>query len=124
MKCFDHAEKDSRDAGDNFEKLGGALEGITYPQYNDHGNARYPQYSAAVTFMYVFHGILALKSLVTVEGAFRDLDLQSSSGVESPGQVIAVVIASLTAIRAGWLHCILFARQPTTRDRGYHNLFS
>lgn len=120
MTPFDRAQKDSRDTGDDFKKLGGTLIGITYPQYTAHGNARYGEYPATVTFMYAFYGVLSLTSLSIVEGVFRNLDLEASSGVNSPGQVIAIVIAGVSVVRACWLLFDLLTRQANTKDRGFH----
>jgi hypothetical protein len=105
---FDRAEKDTRDTGDVRKKLGGTLLNITYPHFTKRGSARYGEYPATVTFTYAFYGVLALTSLVTAETTIRDHQLHPSSGIDSTGQVFALVIAAVTILRAGWLFVFMF----------------
>lgn len=112
---FDRAEKDGRDAVDNLQKLGGTLRNITYPHFSKHGIARYGEFPATVTFMYAFYGLLALTSLVDADITIRDLDLPPSSGIDSTGQVIALVVAVVTGLRALWLFGFLFTHDDSKR---------
>jgi len=61
--------------------------------------------------MYAFYGLLALTSLVSAEMAIHNHHLLPSSGIDSTGQVIALVIASATVLRAAWLFVFLFMHE-------------
>lgn len=117
---FDSAEKQSRDHDDAEERLGGVLDGTTYPHFNYRGGAHYGEYPATVTFMYAVYGVIALTSLIAAESVFGNVGLTPSSGVDSPGQVIALVIAGFSAVRAGYLFWHLFRRQVGTATPGFH----
>lgn len=115
MVPFDRAQKDSRDTGDKLKMLGGTLIDITFPHFTHRGSARYGEYPATVTFMYSFYGLLALTSLVTAWSNISDLNLAPSSDIVSTGQIIALVIAGATILRALWLFIFLFWHERSER---------
>ncbi|KIW97468.1 uncharacterized protein Z519_01052 [Cladophialophora bantiana CBS 173.52] len=98
---FNRPEKDGCDTDDGRKKLGRPIYKIASPQFNNHGATRYSEYLATVTFMCAFYGVLALTSLVTAETTIRDLLLQHSFGIDSSGQVIALVTAAVAVLGAG-----------------------
>lgn len=111
MKAFDEAEKDGRNTDDEQRKLGGTLIKTTHPRSTGHGSARFGEYPATVTFMYAFYGLLSITSLATAEITLHDLNLSPTSGVNSIGQVIALVIAAATVLRALFLFGCLFSNE-------------
>jgi hypothetical protein len=111
---FDLAEKEGREIAGEGEELGGTLEYITYPFFGKHGPARYGEHPATVLFMYIFYTLLALTSLVVAETTMRDLHLRPTSTTDSTGQVIALVIAVATIVRALWLFFYPFKNSKAT----------
>lgn len=91
---------------------------ITFPHFNEDGNVPYADYPATVSFMYAFDGVLSLTSLVASETMLRDLDVRPSSGVDSVGQVIPLVVASATVSRACYLLKKLF-KDGSDEDTGF-----
>lgn len=117
-ETFHQAEPKGRGDGDDEQEKGGLLVGITYPYIADgqsgpggpgrYDVARYGEYPATVSFMYGWYGMYALTSLAAAEVAMRDLNLQPTSAIDSVGQIIALVIAGATTLRAVWLFGKLF----------------
>ncbi|KAK4034655.1 hypothetical protein C8A01DRAFT_48993 [Parachaetomium inaequale] len=99
------------------EEDGGFLDNITYPHFSAQGPARYGTYPATVSLMYALYGLLAFTSLLAAEMAIRDLGLHPSSAVDSVGQIIALVIAGATALRAAWLFGNLFVHEIKGKKR-------
>ncbi|KAH6641865.1 hypothetical protein F5144DRAFT_149880 [Chaetomium tenue] len=120
-ETFHEAEPKGRGDSDDEQEKGGLLVGITYPYIADgqsgrggsggYDLARYGEYPATVSFMYGWYGVYALTSLAAAEVAMRDLNLQPTSAIDSVGQIIALVIAGATTLRAVWLFGKLFADQ-------------
>jgi hypothetical protein len=117
-ETFHEAEPKGKEDDDDEQEKGGLLVGITYPYIADgqsgagpgsYGVARYGEYPATVSFMYGWYGMYALTSLAAAEVAMRDLNLQPTSAIDSVGQIIALVIAGATTLRAVWLFGKLFA---------------
>ena len=122
MWSFDQADKDRRHAPEKFWPLAGRLGRITCPQYDDLGTAHLSEYPATVSLMGVIYGIIALTSLATVLTTKSDLDIDASSPVDSVGQVIALVVAIATLLRAVWLFIFLFVHEDPT-GRGFRSPF-
>ncbi|KAH8895667.1 hypothetical protein GQ53DRAFT_819653 [Thozetella sp. PMI_491] len=72
---------------------------------------RYHDYPATITLVYIVHSVFALASMTAVETAMRELELHPSSQVFSVGQIIAIVVAGATIIRAIYLFWGLFFSQ-------------
>ncbi|KAK4444598.1 hypothetical protein QBC34DRAFT_308596 [Podospora aff. communis PSN243] len=130
-QTFHEAEPKCGDEGTEEQKMGGALVGITYPYIKSSGGgltadskdgqvARFGEYPATITFMYGIYGVYAIASLGAIEGSMRDLGLRPTSGVDSIGQIIALVIAGATTLRAGWLFGKLFTDEwRSSRELGF-----
>ncbi|KAK0741427.1 hypothetical protein B0T18DRAFT_420132 [Schizothecium vesticola] len=65
-------------------------------------------YPSTVTVMYCSYGVFALASMVAAELSMRDNDLRPSSGIFSVGQIIGIVVAGATSVRAAWLFLRMF----------------
>jgi hypothetical protein len=102
-KSFDKAGKDSRDTSDRWKKLRGPMPKITQPHFTRLGEALYAHYSATTTLFSAFSSIMAITSLCAAETTIHDHSLRPTSGVDSIGQIIALVIASQTVLRALWV---------------------
>ncbi|KAJ4328853.1 hypothetical protein N0V84_000640 [Fusarium piperis] len=112
---FHEAEPKCGDEGTEIQQKGGVLVHITYPNGTAEGlPASYSEYPATTSFMYALHGVLALTSMSAAQMAIRDSGLQPSSAINSVGQIIALVVAAATALRAGWLFLMLFIRDWTS----------
>ncbi|KAK4225164.1 hypothetical protein QBC38DRAFT_483625 [Podospora fimiseda] len=126
-RTFDEAEKIARgkkltnkESGGN-EKENGCLCGITYPDpIYPPGNEiliKYCDYPATATLMYVLHGVTAVTSMAVSESIIRDYSLRANSQVYSVGQVIALVVAGSTVLRALWLFLRMFRDGSKTWKR-------
>ncbi|RSL99230.1 hypothetical protein CEP52_009846 [Fusarium oligoseptatum] len=112
---FHEAEPKCGDEGTEIQQKGGVLVKVTYPNDSIDGlPASYSEYPATTSFMYAIHGVLALTSLSAAEMAIQNSDLQPSSAINSVGQIIALVVAAATALRAAWLFVMLFIRDWTS----------
>lgn len=94
---FDRAEKDARHPGNTHKRRGDTPSHITFLHFKEDGNVPYADYSAIVSSVYPFYGVLSLTSLVALETMLCGLDVRPSSGIDSMSQVIPLVLAS-TAI--------------------------
>ncbi|KAM5344946.1 hypothetical protein ACJ41O_010808 [Fusarium nematophilum] len=116
-KRFHEAEPKCGDEGTENQKKGGILLGITFPSNGSDGlTAFYGDYPAMASCMYALYGLLALTSMGAAEMTIRDLDLKPSSAINSIGQIVALVVAGATAIRAAWLLLLLFIRESRSGD--------
>ncbi|KAI8720183.1 hypothetical protein NCS52_00463100 [Fusarium sp. LHS14.1] len=112
---FHEAEPKCGEEGTEIQQKGGVLVSITYPNDSIDGlPASYSEYPATTSYMYALHGVLALTSLSAAQIAIRDSNLQPSSAINSVGQIIALVVAAATALRAAWLFLMLFIRDWTS----------
>ncbi|KAK3985218.1 hypothetical protein QBC44DRAFT_312453 [Cladorrhinum sp. PSN332] len=106
------SETDNDAGGDGGNGNNGSLDGITYPDpiYPPGNEAliKYVDYPATATLMYVLHGVTAITSMAVCESIIRDYGLRASSQVYSVGQVIALVVAGSTVLRALWLFLRMF----------------
>jgi hypothetical protein len=71
-------------------------------------NLHYKKFLATVSFAYTIHSVFAIASLASAEIMIYALHLQPSSQVYSVGQVIAIVVAGATILRALWLFLRMF----------------
>jgi hypothetical protein len=62
--------------------------------------------------MYTVYSVFALASMAAAETALRELGLHPSSQVVSVGQIIAIVVAVATVLRAAYLFWKLFHVEP------------
>lgn len=114
---FHEAEPKCGDEGTRIQQKGGVLVRITYLNDSIDGlPASYSEYPATTSFMYALHGVLALTSMSAAEMAIQASDLRPSSAINSVGQIIALVVAGATALRAGWLFLMLFIRDWTSGE--------
>jgi hypothetical protein len=90
------------------QELGDYLEGITYPYFIGGRPTRYGNYPATVSLMFGVYGVLAITSMAAAELSIRGLGLKPTSAIDSVGQIIALVIAGATIVRAAWLAWKLF----------------
>ncbi|KAJ3536021.1 hypothetical protein NM208_g6896 [Fusarium decemcellulare] len=121
---FHLAEPKCGDEGDEYQKRGGLLLGITYPYSSDNGPAAfYSEYPATVAFIYALYGIFSLTSMGAAEIAMHDLDLKLSSGISSVGQIIAIVIAIVTFFRAVYLFGRMFRDAWDSTGAGFVSPF-
>ncbi|KAI8670645.1 hypothetical protein NCS57_00536900 [Fusarium keratoplasticum] len=112
---FHEAEPKCGDEGTEIQQKGGVLVSITYPNDSIDGlPASYSEYPATTSSIYALHGVLALTSMSAAEMAIQHSNLQPSSAINSVGQIIALVVAAATALRAGWLFLMLFIRDWTS----------
>jgi len=98
---------------------GKAFVSITYPYGTSSQATLFGEYPAAVTFMYTLYGLYALTSLTAAETTMRELDLSPTSAIDSVGQIIALVIASATILRAVWLFGSLFVHEKENKALGF-----
>ncbi len=108
MGSFHRAEPKGSGPGRR-QELGKDLEDITYPYFISGRPARYGNYPATVSLMYGAYAVLAITSLAAAELSIRGLDLKPTSAIDSIGQIMALVIAGATIIRAAWLAWKLFS---------------
>ncbi|RTE70457.1 hypothetical protein BHE90_015157 [Fusarium euwallaceae] len=112
---FHEAEPKCGDEGTEIQQKGGVLVKVTYPNDSIDGlPASYSEYPATTSSMYALHGVLALTSMSAAEMAIQNSNLQPSSTINSVGQIIALVVAAATALRAAWLFVMLFIRDWTS----------
>lgn len=62
----------------------------------------YNEYPATISLSYTSYALYSLTSMVAAEATIINFDLHPSSGVDSVGQIIAMVIAAATSLRASW----------------------
>jgi hypothetical protein len=84
-------------------------------QESDEGWSQYATCPSTITFMYIVYGVYALTSMAAAETTMRDFGIQPSSDVFSVGQIVALVVACATILRACWLLAGLFLQ---TDDAG------
>ncbi|KAF4468377.1 hypothetical protein FALBO_4729 [Fusarium albosuccineum] len=122
--AFHLAEPKCGDEGDEYQKRGGLLLGITCPYSSDNGPAAfYSEYPVTVSFMYALYGIFALTSMGAAETVMRDLSLKLLSGISSVGQIIAIVIAIGTFFRAVYLFGRMFRDAWDSTGAGFVSPF-
>jgi len=68
----------------------------------------YAEYPATISTSYMIYTLYCLTSMVVAEVTIRDYKLQGASDVRSVGQIMAIVIAIATFLRAAWSFQILF----------------
>jgi hypothetical protein len=64
--------------------------------------------STTTSYLFIQYAALAVASLVVVEGTLQIRDIQPTSQLYSFGQVIPLVIAGATALRAIWVFSWMF----------------
>ncbi|KAF1949971.1 hypothetical protein CC80DRAFT_554872 [Byssothecium circinans] len=72
---------------------------------------RYKDYPATISWSYMLFALYSLTSMAVAEVTIRDLDLHPSSHIYSVGQIIAIVVAGATIIRAAWSFVPLFNKE-------------
>lgn len=75
------------------------------------GDDEWPEYGtcpSTLTFMYIVHGAYALTSMASAETTMIDFGIRPTSAVFSVGQIVALVVAGATILRAFWLLAGLF----------------
>ena len=116
--AFDQAEKDIRNAPVDLRHLAGRLGKITYVHHDAMGFLLYGDYTSTISLIGTLYGLLALTSLSNAKAIMLQLNIKPSSAIDSIGQVIALVIAAATVIRAIWLFIFLFVHE----NSAYHGL--
>jgi len=108
---FHEAEKSER-SGTNVQKVEVVKSTLPDPYL-------YEQYPASISLTYTLHALFALTSMAVSEITIRDFQLRPSSQIYSVGQIIALVVAAATIVRAVWKFVRIFSKE----ELSFPNLF-
>jgi hypothetical protein len=84
----------------------------------------YSDYPASISLVYLLHALFALTSMAVAEITIRDFGLRPSSRIYSVGQIIALVVAAATILRALWKFIRLFFKDRRSFPDFFFDLLS
>ena len=76
----------------------------------------YAEYPATISTSYMIYTLYCLTSMVVAEITIRDYNLQGASDVRPFGQIMAIVVAIGTFLRAAWSFQVLFNEERERRS--------